>query len=58
MKTFNNFVITVTIRDQPFCKYAKFSEKLTSYPLIRTCTFAYQGVNISFLENFAYLLNA
>ena len=29
MKTLNNFVITVTIRNQPFCKYAKFSEKLT-----------------------------
>ena len=37
--------------------YAKFSEKLT-YPLIRTCTCAFQEVrNISFSENFAYVIN-
>ena len=29
-----------------------------TYPLIRTCTFANQGVrNLSFLKNFAYVLN-
>ena len=47
------------IRDHSFSTYAKFSEKTNvSYPLIRTRTCAYQGVrNVSFSENFAYVLN-
>ena len=41
-----------------FSTYAKISEKLTSYPLIRTRTYAYQGVRIvSFSKNVAYVLN-
>ena len=41
-----------------FSTYAKFSERLTSSPLIRTRTCACQGVrNASFSENFAYVLN-
>ena len=41
-----------------FSTYAQFSEKLTFLTLIRTRTCAYQGVrNVSFSENFAYLLN-
>ena len=40
-----------TTRDDPLSTYAKFSE-------IRTRTCAYQGVrNVSFSENFAYVLN-
>ena len=40
-------------------KHAKFSEKTSiSYPLIRTRTYAYQGVrNCSFTEHFANVLN-
>ena len=35
-----------------------FRETNISYPLIRTSTCAYQGVrNVSFSENFAYVLN-
>ena len=35
-----------------------FSKTTISHPLIRTLTFAYQGVrNVSFSENFAYVLN-
>ena len=41
----------------PFSIYTKFSEKLI-LPLIPTRTLAYQGVrNVSFLENFGYVLN-
>ena len=50
----------VFILDHLFSTYAKFSEKLTFLPppLIPTRTCAYQGVrNVSFLENFPYLLN-
>ena len=44
-------------RDHSFITCAKFPENIT-YLLIRTRTFAYQGVrNVSFSENFAYLLN-
>ena len=46
------------LRDHPFSTYAKFSEKLTFLtPLIRTRMCAYQDVNVSFSENFAYVLN-
>ena len=35
-----------------------FRKTSISYPLIRTCTCAYQGVkNVSFSESFAYVLN-
>ena len=46
-------------RDHPFSTYAKFPEKTNfSYPVIRTRAFAYKGLrNISFLENFTYVLN-
>ena len=51
---------SLTIRNHSFSTYAKFSEKLTFltpwYPMLRTC--ACQGVrNVSFSENFAYVLN-
>ena len=43
----------------PFSTYAKFSKKKNiSYHLIRTPTYAYQGVrHVSFSENVAYILN-
>ena len=46
-------------RNHSFSTYEKFSEKLTFLnPLIRTRTCAYQRVrNVSFSENFAYILN-
>ena len=35
-----------------------FRKTNISYPLIRTCTCAYQGIiNVSFPENFVYVLN-
>ena len=44
-----------------FTTYAKFLEKLTfliSYLLIHTRSCAYQGIrNVTFTENFAYILN-
>ena len=44
--------------DHYFSKFAKLSEKLTLYLLIRTRMCAYQRVrNISFSENFQNLLN-
>ena len=44
------------IRRHPLSTYAKFSEKLTFLNLWDTC--AHQGVrNVSFSENFAYVLN-
>ena len=47
------------VRGHPLSTYAKFSEKLTFLdPLIRTRTYAYQGVRrFSFSENFAYVIN-
>ena len=55
-----NFALRVLLlRDHSFSTYAKFSEKTNiSHPLIRTRTCAYQGErNVSFSENFAYVLN-
>ena len=45
--------------DYLFSRFAKFSETFNiSYPLIRTCMSAYQGVrNVSFSEYFANVLN-
>ena len=42
----------------PFSTYANFSPKTTfSYPVIRTRSFAYEGVkNDGFFEKFAYVL--
>ena len=48
------------LRNRSFIQYVrKFSEKNKTFcPLIRTRTCAYQGVgNVSFSENFTYLLN-
>ena len=46
------------LREYSFSTYAKFSEKLTFFPLIRSRTCVYQGLkNVSFSENFAYVLN-
>ena len=42
------------IRDHSFSTYAKFSEKLT---FLDVRTRAHQEVNVSFSENFAYILN-
>ena len=55
---------TISIRDHPFSKYAKFSEKLTFLPP-DTHTYSWhvhacvriRGKNISFSGNFAYVLN-
>ena len=42
-----------TAQVYPFSTYAKFSEKLTFYPMIRRRRCAYQGErNVSFPENF------
>ena len=56
-----------SIRHHPFITYTKFSEKLTNFPLIHTkCQFLRKFYvlvpikvvrNVSFSENFAYLLN-
>ena len=44
--------------DHSFSTFVKFSGKLTFLPLIRTRTYAYEGVrNINFSENFANALN-
>ena len=46
------------IWDYSFSTYAKFSEKLIFLtPLIRTRTCKYRKINVSFSENFAYVLN-
>ena len=51
--------ISIEKRGHRFSMYAKLSEKLISYPLIRTRTCAYQGVrNVSFSESLGYVLNA
>ena len=44
-----------SIRGHLFSSYTKISEKINiSYPLIRTCMRAYQGVrNVNLSENFA-----
>ena len=54
----------IFLRDHPFSTYAKFPEKLIFLPLIRTHACTCQeyvcvsgGKNVSFSENFAYLLN-
>ena len=55
---FINVINKITVRGHPFSTYAKFSGKLTFLNPIRTRTCAYQGVrNVSFPENFAYVLN-
>ena len=44
--------------DNSFNTFAKISENSISCPLIRTPTYAYQGVrNLSFLENFEHIRN-
>ena len=49
--------VLIFIWDQPFSTYVKFSEKTNiSNPLIRTRTY-HGGRNISFSENFAYVVN-
>ena len=48
------------LNEEPSIKYERKILRKTniSNPLIRTRTFAYQGVrNVSFSENFAYVLN-
>ena len=41
-----------------YANFSKFRKTNISYPLIRSRTLVYQGVrNISFSENFAYVLN-
>ena len=49
-----NFILD---RDHSFSTYAKLSEKLTFLPLIRARTYAYEGVNVNFSENFVHVLN-
>ena len=59
LKTLHYRCLTVSLRGHPLSTYAKFSETTNiSKPLIRTRMCAYQGVrNVSFSENFAYVLN-
>ena len=46
------------IKVHPFSRYAKFSEKLTFLPLDTHTNALVSGVkNVSFTENFAYVLN-
>ena len=46
------------IKVHPFSRYAKFSEKLTFLPLDTYTNVLVSGVkNVSFTENFAYVLN-
>ena len=58
MKNFTKSLIKglIIVSDHSFSTFAKFTD--ISYPLIRTRTCPYQGVrNVSFSENFAYVLN-
>ena len=46
------------IKDLSFSMYAKFSEKMMSYPMMRIRACGYQGViYVSFSEHFAYVLS-
>ena len=58
-KILNTSQIDKVLRGRSFSTYGKISEKLTFLtPLIRTPMCAYQRVrNVSFSENFAYVLN-
>ena len=55
---FNICDVSDVVRDHPFSTYAKFSVKLTFFtPETNTFVYVSRGKNVSFSENFAYLLN-